>query len=102
MNRAVRRHPTPTKPPKRGAVRPLSRPTTRAAPARPARRGLLGILWPRWLADIVAELRKVVWPPPQEAIYLTMVVVIVAAVLGGILGAIDIGFGWFLERILLR
>jgi preprotein translocase subunit SecE len=30
-----------------------------------------------------------------------MVVVVVAAILGGILGGLDIGFGWLLEKILI-
>lgn len=83
-------------------MRPLARSSSRAAPARAARRGLLGRFWPQWLADIVAELRKVVWPSRQEAVYLTIVVVVVSVILGGVLGAIDIGFGRLLERILLR
>ena len=62
----------------------------------------MALLWPHWLANIVAELRKVVWPPRSEAAYLTMVVVIVSIALGAILGGIDIGFGRLLERLLLR
>src|SRR5688572_4801240 len=101
MNRAVRRHPGTAKEPKgRTNVRPLGRTGQRTTPARSGRRGFAG-LSPQWIADIISELRKVVWPPPQEALYLTMVVVVVAAILGGILGGLDIAFGWLIEKILL-
>jgi preprotein translocase subunit SecE len=52
--------------------------------------------------DIISELRKVVWPSRQEAMHLTMVVVIVSAILGALLGGIDIGFGWLIDNTLLR
>ncbi len=102
MNRAARRQPATSKDPKgRTNVRPLGRSGARTAPARTGRRSLTGLLYPRGIGDIVSELRKVVWPAPQEALYLTMVVVVVAAILGAILGGLDIGFGWLLEKVLI-
>jgi len=63
--------------------------------------GVLG--WrPRFLMDIVSELRKVNWPTREDTTYLTVVVVIVTIILGAILGAIDIGFGWLIDNTLLR
>lgn len=103
MNRAVRRHPGSTKEPAKGRanVRPFGRSGGRTATARSGKRGLAG-LSPQWITDIVSELRKVVWPERQEALYLTMVVVVVAAFLGGLLGGLDIAFGWIVDKVLLR
>ena len=57
---------------------------------------------PRWLSDIVGELRKVTWPSRQEVGYLTLVVVIVSAFFGAILGAADLGFNWLIENTVVR
>ena len=43
----------------------------------------------RFIGDIIAELRKVVWLTRREAIYLTALVLIVAAGAGVILGLLD-------------
>ncbi|WP_165772572.1 preprotein translocase subunit SecE [Tepidiforma thermophila] len=56
-------------------------------------------LQPRFVADIIAELRKVTWPSFQETRYLTIVVAIVAVVMGLFLGAVDLLFGWIIERL---
>ena len=107
MNRAVRRHPTKeAKPGKaaRAAIRPIPRGGARAAPRREGRSFPLSILsWrPRFFMDIYNELRKVVWPSREDTIHLTVVVVIVTLILGAVLGAIDIGFGWLIDNSLLR
>ena len=36
-----------------------------------------------------------------DVVYLTLVVVVVTVILGAVLGAIDIGFGWLIEKTLL-
>ncbi|MFC1948780.1 preprotein translocase subunit SecE [Chloroflexota bacterium] len=46
----------------------------------------------RFFGDIIAELKKVVWLSKREAAYLTGLVIVVAAVVGVILGVIDYGF----------
>ena len=46
----------------------------------------------RFFGDIVGELRKVTWPTRQEAIRLTVMVLIVCAVVGVILSLLDYGF----------
>ena len=61
--------------------------------------GFLKKLEPRFVADIIAELRKVTWPTWSETRYLTIVVAIVAIAMGIFLGALDLGFGWVIERI---
>jgi preprotein translocase subunit SecE len=107
MSRATRRHP-PAKQARRSrskAARPLPRTgSARSAPRPEGRSGLAAVAsWrPRFVMDIISELRKVVWPSRQDAFHLTVVVVIVAALVGAALGGIDIGFGWLIDNTLLR
>jgi preprotein translocase subunit SecE len=56
---------------------------------------------PRWLDDIISELRKVTWPTADETRYLAGVVIIVALAVGAVLGLIDIFFNWVVDRLLL-
>ena len=46
----------------------------------------------RFIGEIIAELKKVVWLTKREAAYLTALVLIVAVIVGLVLGAIDYGF----------
>ncbi len=55
----------------------------------------------RFFGDIIAELRKVVWLTRREAIYLTTLVLIVAAIAGLVLGAIDYGFSRLVDILFL-
>jgi preprotein translocase SecE subunit len=88
----------------------LPRPAAAALPrvaagstAHPRRRrnplSLLGRFEPRFVADIVSELRKVTWPTFAETRYLTIVVAIVAVAVGLLLGGVDLLFGWIVERL---
>ena len=92
MNRALRRHPLkPTKEGKRAKtpLRPGPRPApSRAAPSREGRSFLAAPLgWrPRFVMDIVSELRKVTWPSREDTVHLTIVVVIVTITLGAKIG----------------
>jgi preprotein translocase subunit SecE len=61
--------------------------------------GFLKRLQPRFVGDVISELRKVTWPTVAETRYLTLVVAIVAVVMGIFLGILDLGFGWLVERI---
>ena len=61
--------------------------------------GFLKRLQPRPVADVISELRKVTWPTFAETRYLTIVVAVVAIVIGLILGAFDLLFGWIVEQI---
>ena len=56
--------------------------------AAPRRRGV-GL---KFFGEIVAELRKAVWPTRQEAVRLTIMVIVVAASVGLFLGSVDYGF----------
>ena len=56
---------------------------------------------PRILIEIITELRRVVWPGPQETRSLTTVVIIVAVAVGAVLGSVDWIFNRLLENVLL-
>jgi preprotein translocase subunit SecE len=104
MSRAIRRHPTSQK---AGRQRTPRTPAVSTGPSRrPQResregRGIAGVLRPRWAEDIISELRKVTWPTREEAWYLTVVVIIVATVVGIFLGGVDMFFNWFMEHTIL-
>jgi preprotein translocase SecE subunit len=103
MSRALRRHPSKQGKASRG--RAPQRAIPRTSSARPASGGDGGgiLSWrPRFLMDIINELRKVVWPSRQDATYLTFVVVVVSILIGAVLGGIDIGFGWLIDETILR
>lgn len=53
-----------------------------------------------YLKDAKAELAKVVWPKPKEVVKLTLTVLIVTLILGGYLGALDLGFAKLLETVI--
>ena len=55
----------------------------------------------RFIGDIIAELKKVVWLSRREAIYLTGLVLIVAVATGVVLGGIDFGFTQLIEKLFL-
>ncbi|MCD6300326.1 MAG: preprotein translocase subunit SecE [Dehalococcoidales bacterium] len=55
----------------------------------------------RFIRDIIAELRKVVWLTKREAAYLTALVLIVAGAVGLTLGAIDYGFSELVNKLFL-
>ena len=55
----------------------------------------------RFIIDIIAELKKVVWLSKREAIYLTALVLIVATAIGLLLGAVDYGFTQLVDKLFL-
>ena len=55
----------------------------------------------RFVSDTIAELKKVVWLTRREAVYLTVLVLIVAITVGLILGLIDYGFTRLVNDLLL-
>ncbi|MCC7364650.1 MAG: preprotein translocase subunit SecE [Dehalococcoidia bacterium] len=61
--------------------------------------GFLGKLQPRFVGDVISELRKVTWPTFAETRYLTFVVAVVAIAVGFLLGGVDLLFGWIIERL---
>lgn len=55
----------------------------------------------RFIGDIIAELKKVVWLTRREAAYLTFLVLVVAIAVGLILGATDYGFTNLVDKFFL-
>ena len=55
----------------------------------------------RFISEIIAELKKVVWLSKREAAYLTVLVLIVAITVGLVLGVIDYGFTRLVDEVLL-
>jgi len=58
--------------------------STKSAPAKKSRFS--------FFAEVVAELRKAHWPTRQETLRLSILVLVVCAVVGAILGALDFAF----------
>jgi preprotein translocase subunit SecE len=80
----------------------LPREAGKPAPGRRNPFGFLSRLEPPFVGDVIAELRKVTWPTVAETRYLTMVVAIVAVVVGIFLGVLDLGFGWMIEQVFFK
>jgi preprotein translocase subunit SecE len=55
----------------------------------------------RFIGDIIAELKKVVWLSRREAAYLTFLVLVVTIAVGLILGAFDYGFTRLVDTFFL-
>jgi len=55
----------------------------------------------RLFGEIINELRKVVWLTRREAIYLTILVLIIAITVGLFLGAFDYGFSRLIDVFFL-
>ncbi len=55
----------------------------------------------KFFAETIAELRKAVWPTRQEAMRLTIIVIVICLVVGIILGVIDYGFTHLMREIFL-
>jgi len=55
----------------------------------------------RFVGETISELKKVVWLSRREAFYLTILVLIVAAVAGLILTGLDYGFARLVNGLFL-
>jgi preprotein translocase subunit SecE len=53
-----------------------------------------------FFSEVVAELRKAHWPTRQEALRLSVLVLIVCLVVGAVLGGLDYGFFRFFKTLL--
>jgi preprotein translocase SecE subunit len=67
--------------------------STKSAPAKKSRFS--------FLIEVVAELRKAHWPTRQEAFRLSILVIIVCAIFGAILGGLDYGFYRLFAKLLI-
>ena len=54
------------------------------------------------IGEVYSELSKVTWPPRQDAVRLTMLVLAIAVVMGVFLGLWDFAFSQLAELVLLR
>jgi len=54
-----------------------------------------------YFAEIVNELKKVVWLSRREIVYLTGLVLIVTIITGIVLGALDYGFTQLVDKVFL-
>jgi preprotein translocase subunit SecE len=99
MGRAARRQQEriSRRQPRQTPTRALAPTATGLPPSAHAPRRRFG-----WLRDIRDELRKVTWPTRQETLHLTLVVVVVSALFGVLLGAADVGLNWVVEQTILR
>lgn len=59
--------------------------------------------WPGRLAlfyrQVLAELRKVVWPTREQLLTYTAVVLVFVAVIIAIVSVLDLAFGWVMFRV---
>ena len=55
----------------------------------------------RFIGETIAELKKVSWLSRREAFYLTTLVLLVAATVGAILGALDYGFSFIVDKLII-
>jgi len=55
----------------------------------------------RFFTGIWSELKKVVWLSRREAMYLTMLVLIVSIAAAIVLGAFDYGFSTLVDKLLI-
>jgi preprotein translocase subunit SecE len=54
-----------------------------------------------YFAEIINELKKVVWLSRREIVYLTGLVLIVTIITGIVLGALDYGFSQLVNKVFL-
>ncbi len=54
-----------------------------------------------YIREVISELKKVVWLSRREVIYLTGLVLIVSAIFGIILGGLDVGFTFLIDKVFL-
>ena len=54
-----------------------------------------------FISETIAELKKVSWLSRREAFYLTGLVLLVAITVGAILGAIDFGFSFIVDELII-
>ena len=51
--------------------------------------------------EVITELRRVTWPSREEAVRLTIMVIIVSGIVGLFLGGVDYVFNFLVTRFLL-
>ncbi|HET6614419.1 MAG TPA: preprotein translocase subunit SecE [Dehalococcoidia bacterium] len=108
MSRALRRQQLISKPPakspgfKPSGPRPQKKTQTAAQVEAARKRSLFDRVFPGFVRDIINELKKVTWPTRDETVRLTVAVIFVSVAIGSMLGGVDLGFNWLVEKTLLR
>ena len=108
MSRALRRQPLVQKPPAKAPAfkptgpRPAKKPTGAAAEVQKQHVSRYDRFVPRYVRDIISELKKVTWPTREDTTRLTVAVLVVSITIGLALGGVDIGFNWLIDNTLLR
>ena len=59
---------------------------------RPGQDQMRGFKPGKFVSEVMSELRKSVWPTRDEVIRLTWVVLVIASIVGGILGFLDFSY----------
>ncbi len=54
-----------------------------------------------FIRDTIAELKKVTWLRPREWVYLSLLIIIVSISVGIILGLLDYGFTFLVNKVFL-
>ncbi len=54
-----------------------------------------------FIGGTIAELKKVSWLSRREALHLTALVLLVAVTVGAVLGAIDYGFSFIVDKLFI-
>lgn len=54
-----------------------------------------------FFGDAFAELKKVHWPTRQEAVRLSLLVLVICVVVGAFLGVVDLGFSALIKGLFL-
>lgn len=70
-------------------------------PTGSGERPKVGVPGLRFFQDIIAELKRVVWPTRQDAMRLSMMVIIASVAVGLALGAVDYIFTVLIDRVLI-
>jgi preprotein translocase subunit SecE len=108
MSRALRRQQLISKPPakspgfKPSGPRPQKKQQTAAQQEAARKRGFFERLIPNYARDVFSELKKVTWPTREETTRLTVAVIVVAVAIGAMLGGVDMGFNWIVDKTILR
>ena len=87
MNREIKRR---MKREQKAAEKMAARGRPAMPPQQQQRREKVGLR--QWIREIMAELRRVIWPSAQEVMTYSIVVVVVVSLLTGIVFLMDIAF----------
>ncbi len=74
------------------------RTATPERPRQPKRRGPVARL-SLWIRQVIAELRKVVYPTRQQLITYTAVVLVFVAIMIAVVSGLDLLFGWAMLKV---